>query len=209
MNTDQNNGLSNALSELLETTPENAERIWEEFFPRLIRFAKKKLTDMPTRTFDEEDIALSAMKSFFRGQEAGRFDELTSKDEMWRLLATITARKVIMQRRRMLTEKRGGGEVRGESVFMQVGQSADSTFAGLASFSDENLLPETTEEFLKSCEHLLAKLTDEKLRQTAILRLEGYSNQDISDQMKCSVVRTKQRLQRIRQIWNCEFGAVL
>jgi DNA-directed RNA polymerase specialized sigma24 family protein len=63
------------------------------------------------------------------------------------------------------------------------------------------LLPDTTEEILKNCEHLLEKLDEEKLRRTAIMRLEGYSNQEISEELGCSVARTKQRLQRIRELW--------
>lgn len=193
--------LSTSLGELLEKAPQEAERIWAEFFPRMLRLAKSKLSGMQLRTFDEEDIALSAMHSFFRGKNDGRFERLDSRDEMWRLLATITVRKVTAQRRRLLADKRGGGATRGESIFFNPGQADSSMIAGLGNFSDERLLPETTDELLKNCEDLLAKLDDEKLRQTAVMRLEGYSNQEISDELGCSVARTKQRLQRIRELW--------
>ena len=188
----------------MERAPEEAEQIWAEFFPRMLRLAKAKLGGMQLRTFDEEDVALSAMNSFFRGKNEGRFERLDSRDEMWRLLATITARKVTAQRRRALSDKRGGGATRGESIFFNPSGTDLSMIAGLGNFSDERLLPETTDEILKNCEHLLVKLDDEKLRRTAIMRLEGYSNQEISDELGCSVARTKQRLQRIRELWSAD-----
>lgn len=193
--------LSSSLGELLDKAPQEAEAIWAEFFPRMLKLAKTKLGGMQLRTFDEEDVALSAMNSFFRGKNDGRFDRLDSRDEMWRLLATITVRKVTAQRRKAMADKRGAGATRGESIFFNPANADSSMIAGLGNFSDDRLLPDTTEEILKNCEHLLEKLDDEKLRRTAIMRLEGYSNQEISEELGCSVARTKQRLQRIRELW--------
>ncbi len=168
--------LASSLGELLETTPATAEEIWAEFFPRLIRLARKKLADLPLRDFDEEDVAASGLKSFFNGRQENRFERLNSKDEMWRLLATITARKVTARRRRMMTEKRGGGDVRGESVFLVPGQDGGSVMPGIGGQADDNQMPETTEQILATCSGLLDRLGDDKLRATAIMRLEGYSN---------------------------------
>jgi len=192
--------LSSSLGELLDKAPQEAEAIWAEFFPRMLKLAKSKLGGMQLRTFDEEDVALSAMNSFFRGKNDGRFDRLDSRDEMWRLLATITVRKVTAQRRKAMADKRGAGATRGESIFFNPANADSSMIAGLGNFSDDRLLPDTTEEILKNCEHLLEKLDDEKLRRTATMRLEGYSNQEISEELGCSVARTKQRLQRIREL---------
>ncbi len=132
----QSDDLSQSLGELLERAPEEAEQIWAEFFPRMLRLAKAKLGGMQLRTFDEEDVALSAMNSFFRGKNEGRFERLDSRDEMWRLLATITARKVTAQRRRALSDKRGGGATRGESIFFNPSGTDGSMIAGLGNLYD-------------------------------------------------------------------------
>lgn len=200
--------LTGSLCELLDVAPQTAEEVWTEFFPRLIGLARKRLADLPCRDFDAEDVAQSALKSFFRGQQEDRFGRLTSRDEMWRLLATITARKVTRQRRRMMADKRGGGDVRGESVFLRPGSGEDSTVPGLGGISGGHKMPETIEEILQTCGDLLEQLPDDKLRRTAIMRLEGYSNQEIADELNCSVARTKQRLQRIRELWGDEAGTV-
>jgi DNA-directed RNA polymerase specialized sigma24 family protein len=186
----------------MDIAPESAEAIWNEFFPRMIRLARKKLDGLACREFDEEDVAQSAMNSFFQGQAEGRFERLSSKDEMWRLLATITVRKAIRQRRRQIAEKRGAGSVRGESVFYRLDKDQAVNELGLAAMQDNNLMPETTDAILRTCDDLLQLLPDEKLRRTAVLRLEGFSNQEISDELQCSIARTKQRLQRIRELWS-------
>lgn len=194
--------LSISICQLNNVSELDAERIWNDFFPRLKRYAQKRIRNMATRVFDEEDVALSAINSFFRGHAAGRFDDLAGDDEMWRLLVTITARKVTAQRRKQLAAKRGGGEVRGESVFLAAGESELSD--GLAQIMDENRMPESASEVAETCKDLLAVLPNEKLRETALLRMEGYTNKEISDQLKCSVARTKQRVAQIKDLWRDE-----
>ena len=48
-----------------------ANALWKDCFPELVRFAREKLRGVPCRTADEEDIALSAMGSFYRAVELG------------------------------------------------------------------------------------------------------------------------------------------
>lgn len=177
---------------------ETAHKIWCEYFPKLVRLARNKLGTHPQRSADDEDIALSAMNSFFRGADAGRF-QLNDRNDLWKLLATITIRKVTAERRRFYAEKRGGGAVRGESVFHRAGADHE---AGLAeALVDENRLPELAEAVTLVCEELLEQLNDEDLQKTALLKMEGYTNQEISDQLGCTLSRTKQRLARIRDKW--------
>lgn len=171
--------------------------VWAEFFPKLASFARKKLGSTPRREVDEEDIALSAINSFFTGVRDGRYT-VRERGDLWRLLATITARKTTRQHRRFFAEKRGGGRVRGESVFLH---REDAPANGLDGFLDPNQMPEFKEQIVATCEDLLMQLNDEKLRTTALMRMEGFSNQEISSHLGCSVARTKQRLSKIRTLW--------
>ena len=38
--------------------------IWERYFDKLVKYARRKLDGTPRRHADEEDVALSAMHSF-------------------------------------------------------------------------------------------------------------------------------------------------
>ena len=88
-----------------------ARRLWERYFHALVRLARADLRAKPRGAVDEEDIALSAFDSFCRGAEQGRFPRLDDRDGLWRLLVTITARKVVDQVERQCRQKRGGGRV--------------------------------------------------------------------------------------------------
>src|SRR5205823_6030457 len=100
--------VSRWLHELQGGNQAAAQQLWERYFQRLVRFAKQKLPHRLRRHADEEDVALSAFKSFCRGLEAGRYPQLADRDDLWRLLVTITAHKAIHVARHAQRKKRGG-----------------------------------------------------------------------------------------------------
>src|SRR6266852_4950772 len=94
-----------------------AQALWERYFPRMVALARKRLhgARLPQ---DEEDVALSAFDSFCRGAQEGRFPNLADRDDLWRLLLVITARKALDQLERQGRLKRGRGQLRGESALL-------------------------------------------------------------------------------------------
>jgi len=175
-----------------------ARRIWERYFDRLVLLARKHLGAGDRRAADEEDVALSALDSFCRRAAAGRFPRLEDRHDLWRLLVTITARKAISQVREARRQKRGGGAVRGQSALAWGGRSA-------AGSMDQLLGNEPTPEFAallgEQCERLLAGLENDDLRRVALYKLEGYTNEEIAQQMQCALRTVKRRLARIREKW--------
>src|SRR5262245_46716238 len=91
------------------------EELWAHYFKRLVGLAHLKLGDTPKGMADEEDVAAAALNSFFTGAARGNFPKLHDRNGLWPLLAKITCRKSIDQRRYLLAEIRGGGRVHGES----------------------------------------------------------------------------------------------
>src|SRR5262249_9537959 len=67
-----------------------AQRLWEKYFQRLVALARTKLGNRPRRVADEEDVAVNAFDSFFRGAQMGRFPQLLDRDDLWQLLVMIT-----------------------------------------------------------------------------------------------------------------------
>ncbi len=189
----------------VQAAPGDAEVIWQDFFPKLLRVAKRRMGAISTRAVDEEDVALSAIKSYFRGLEAGRFEQIKTADELWNLLVTILGRKITAERRRQLAQKRSGRDARSNSV--PSGRNpAGEQFNDVTEVMDNNQLPESTEQVIRVCEDLLLQLPNDKLRQTAILRMEGYTHEEIAQQVGGSVARSKQRVRLIREIWSKLLG---
>src|SRR5438270_7684759 len=92
-----------------------AQAIWERYHGRLVALARDKLRAARRRAADEEDVVQNAFHSFFRGVAAGRFPQLDDRDNLWRLLVVITARKALDQLAHDHRKRRGGGTVQGES----------------------------------------------------------------------------------------------
>ena len=111
------------IEQLAEGNQQAAQRIWERYREQLLRVARRKLQADGRRMADEEDAALSAFASFCRAAAEGRFSKLSDRDDLWKLLVTITSRKAVAQMRYQYRLKRGGGAVRGESVFLERGDS--------------------------------------------------------------------------------------
>lgn len=174
-----------------------ASQLFEHCFPRLLRHARSKLPAHLLRVLDEEDVALSAFESFCRGAQRGTLGDIENRDELWRLLTCITARKGLSHVRHEMRQKRGGGKVRGESIFTKV----DGTRLGMEQVAGRDLSPETLAEFDDQCRHMLEALGDETLQTIALLRLEGYSVDEIASRLGCAKRSVERRLSLIRKTW--------
>jgi DNA-directed RNA polymerase specialized sigma24 family protein len=182
---------------LAEGDADAAQNIWNEYFGKLVRLARRKLEGIPSRDSDEEDVALSAMNSFYQGLAHHHFDHLHSRDDLWKLLVTITVRKATARRRSYFAKKRGGGQVRGESVFGHQEDVQD----GLAHVLGTEPTPELAASVAENCRVMLDQLQDETLRQVAIWTLEGYRTEEIADKLGCVRRTVERKLERIREIW--------
>jgi hypothetical protein len=67
--------------------------VWERYFDRLVRLARKRLRHAPSAMRDAEDVALSAINGFCRRAADGQFPRLDDRQDLWRILMTIAVRK--------------------------------------------------------------------------------------------------------------------
>jgi len=179
-----------------------AQALWERYFPELVRLARQKLHGARRGAADEEDVALSAMESFFGAARQGRFPNLADRHDLWRLLIQITARKVVDLKRHETRKRRGGGRVQGESALD--GAGSDSGQRGLAQVIGETPTPEFAAMMGEQCRRLLEQLADSELQAMALAKMEGYTNREIADQLDCSVRTVERRLDLIREKWKRE-----
>jgi DNA-directed RNA polymerase specialized sigma24 family protein len=176
------------------------QRLWDRYFQRLVRLAGARLPGHARRAFDEEDVALSAFHSFCDRAGRGQFPRLADRDDLWRLLVTITARKVIDSVRRQTRQKRGGGLVLGESALID----DDMLDEGMVRFLSREPTPEHAAQFADDYDRLLAKLEDPTLRTIALRKLEGHTSEEIATEFGTSTRTIDRKLYLIRMIWQEE-----
>jgi DNA-directed RNA polymerase specialized sigma24 family protein len=175
------------------------QRLWDRYFQRLVRLAGARLPSHCRRAFDEEDVAISAFQSFCDRAGRGQFPRLNDRDDLWRLLATITVRKALDTMRHQTRQKRGGGQVLGESALL-VGEEADGE--AVAEILGREPSPEAIAEFADDYTRFLARLEDPALRSVALRRLEGHSTPEIARALEVSTKTVERKLQLIRAIWS-------
>lgn len=178
------------------------QHLWDRYFDRLVRLARKRLESAPRRVADEEDAALSAFHSFCARVEEGRFPQLEDRTDLWRLLVVITSRKAVKQREAHRCRKRGGGRVRGESALLKRGAGEEE--AGIEAIADGQPTPEFAAQLKEQSRRLLDRLDDDSLRELALLKLEGFSNEEIATRLQCGLRTVERRLRGIRAIWSEE-----
>jgi DNA-directed RNA polymerase specialized sigma24 family protein len=176
--------------------------LWERYFHLLVVRARAALGTAPRRAVDEEDVALSAFDSFCRGAAQGRFPRLDDRDDLWRLLLVLTARKAIHQVRDERRARRGGGKVRTEADLL--GNAAADGEAALAQVMGAEPTPELAAQVAEACRRLLAQLGDEGLRAIAVWQMEGFTVKEIAAKLDVAPRTVARKLAQIRDMWSAE-----
>jgi RNA polymerase sigma-70 factor (ECF subfamily) len=82
-----------------------AAELFQRYASRLVALARSRLPARLTHRVDPEDVVQSVYRSFYAGARQDRYD-LQRGGDLWRLLVTITLRKVYYQVRRNAAGKR-------------------------------------------------------------------------------------------------------
>ncbi len=186
--------VSRWLGPLQESDPAAAQQLWERYFHRLVELARTKLRAAPRREV-AEDVALSAFDSFCRGAGDGRFPDLADRDGLWRLLVVITARKAARHSRDARRQKRGGAAVEplgGEGVL------------SLEQLISREPSPEFAAQAAEECRRLFDLLGDNELEAIARLKMEGYTVEQIAQQLGYAPRTIKRKMRLIRTLWEQE-----
>ncbi len=178
---------------------EAAAHIWQRFYSNLIARVKKRIESSPVRDADADDVVQEAFHSFFRRAQDGQFPDLNDRHDLWKLLITLAERKALNQIRNARAQKRGGGELRGESIFCHAGQLDEGV--GLDRIAGADITPEDAALVAESFGQLIEMLDPEQ-RLIAIYKFEGRTNAEIARLLDCAVATIERRLQLIRRKWS-------
>lgn len=189
------------IDQLKAGDPDAAQPLWDRYFQRLVGLARVKLSPKlrAGAGSDEEDAALSAFQSFCQGAAQGRFPRLDDRHDLWRLLVTITVRKAADQIERSRTLKRGGGRLLDEAAMD--GPDPKHPGAGLDQLPGPDPTPEFAAMVAEQYQRLLDLLGDKTLRSIAVCKLEGYTNHEIAQTLRCSERTVAYKLELIRLRW--------
>jgi hypothetical protein len=174
-----------------------AQQIWQRHLPRLLDLACRRLDQRLKRRVDEQDVLQSVFASFCLRQKRGDFT-LDSRDELLRLLVTMTLNKT------RSAAARHGSQRRDYHRETPAGRADDSLSPdeALAQMEDTAPTPEEVVVLTEQLERRMASLP-EPLRQIALWKLEGYTNEEIAapERLRCTVRTVERKVRLIREFW--------
>jgi DNA-directed RNA polymerase specialized sigma24 family protein len=191
------------IQQLKDGERDAVEKLWKDYFPRLVRQTQRWLRRTPTQAVDADDVALSAFDSFCRRAEQGRFPKLFDRGDLWQLLVVIAFRKACDQVKHEARRQPPNGRVLHASTLSAVvGEDSGAIFTRLIGREpDPEFAAQTAEEYRR----LLEMLPTQELRDVAVWKLEGYTNVEVAAKMKdgkgCAESTVERKLARIRKIW--------
>lgn len=165
-------------------------QLWTHYFGRIVRLARSRMFTLQGAVYDEEDAAVSAMRSVFRGLQGERFPELHGRHNLWRIVVVITKRKLRAQWRRENAVRRSPGSAEPGADELSIEEV----------ISDEPT-PDFVAEMMDETERLLERLGDDKLRRIMVMRMDGLTNDEISARLGCTTRTVERKMERIRVIW--------
>ena len=158
--------------------------LWDRYFDKMVTMARKRLRGLPARASDEEDVALSAFKSFCRAVEGGRCQEALAPDGLWTLMMALTARKAVDLWRHETRLKRRAPAGGPDELPDVIGHEPE---------------PELVARMAEECDVLLRRLGDPILRAVALRKMEGYTNAEIAAELKVTPRTVERKVSLIRQ----------
>ena len=178
------------------------QEIWERYRRLLVSLADRWLGSDARKTADEDDIAQSAFIQCWKQVKAEKYPQLQNRDDLEKILRDLVRKRVSDQRREQRAQKRGSGDVRGESAVLSPYDPSGAP--GMGGVAETNVLsPDEQAEFHSTFGRLFASLTDAE-REIAFARLEDFTvtDKELATRFDCSVSLIRLRLKTIRKKWN-------
>jgi RNA polymerase sigma-70 factor (ECF subfamily) len=163
--------------------------IFQRFVGKLIHLARGQFDAALRRKVDPEDVVQSAYKSFFLRYGAGKL-EVENWGNLWGLLTMITLRKCLDQ---VEYHQAGCRDVKREAA-----AQADPAAAPWWQAVAREPTPQEAAILVETVEQLLRGL-DEKERPILELSLQGYTGQEISEQLGYADRSVRRFRERVRK----------
>jgi DNA-directed RNA polymerase specialized sigma24 family protein len=179
--------------------PAAAQGLWNAYYSKLVRVATSAIRSKRHAggISDGDDAAQSAFKSFCLGAMKGRYPDIRDRDSLWGLLLTITVRKVVDHRRYEHRARRGGGRI----LATHGSDDSESMTESMHSILSREPSPDFAAMVAEQHERLIGRLDDPLLRRIALMKMEGFTNEEIG--LDVGLVRRTviRKLQLVRRTW--------
>jgi RNA polymerase sigma-70 factor (ECF subfamily) len=164
-----------------------AQQLFDTYVERLVALARRRISQRLAGRVDPEDIVQSVFRTFFHRAKEGQF-RFEEQDDLCKLLMRITVHKTL---RKVAFHKAAKRDLRQE-----MGQGSEPQ-EQLQKLLDREPTPEEAVTFLDHLEHFLGRLGAQE-RQIVEMRLQGCSNDEISEKLGIYDRKIRRVIERVR-----------
>lgn len=178
----------------------SSNELIQRYWDRVLKAASARLRDAGIRVVDGEDVAVSVFASLCRRAEENKFSDsdLEDREDLWSLLSRLIRNKSVDALRKERAKKRGGGTVRGESVFVNLNDDQGIGFGGV---EEAVTSPAEQAALAEQQARLMEALNSDVVREVVMLRLEGYETSEIASRVGLSDRSVRRKIALAREAW--------
>ena len=187
--------VSGWIAKMRQGDPTAIGQLVARYFQKIAQFAESKLRRGIRVTDDGEDIAISVLHTITRNSAKGRFPDLQDRDDLWFLMIVIAQHAVIDKKRTELRRERQAAPVHTMTDLMELYNVDLEDFLGNDNSASKLL------EIIDCWDELLKKLPDDRNREVAKLKMQGYSNREIADILGMVPRTVDRKIRLIAQRW--------
>jgi RNA polymerase sigma factor (sigma-70 family) len=190
MSAESANSFDDAMARLKAGDQQAARQVFERYVQRLIALASARLGGKFRRKVDPEEVVQSVFNSFFHRHRDDQY-ELTSWDGLWGLLAAITIHKCGHKIEHFQAARRDLAKEASSPLVTDESRSDWEAIAGEPTAEQVAILDETIVSLLREL--------DERSGQIFLLVLQGWSTEEIGNEVRCSERTARRVLNRVRR----------
>lgn len=169
----------------------SAQKLWDSVSPRIQVLARRLIQRFGSdAAFDEDDVTVSVFTSLYSGLNTQQFPNLQDSEGLWKLLTLMTVRKVNDHTKLRRAIKRNGLTESESLAASKIDRCADGQ-------------PEPSVEVMMAdqCRAMLSQLNDPVLEKIVLLKLDGYTNEEIAERLQYSRRTIQRMLNLVRDVW--------
>ena len=170
-----------------------ARELFDRYSDNLMALARRRISQRLAGRLDPEDVVQSVFRTFFQHAKEGDFT-INDQNDLGKLLVRITVHKTLRKVAYHKAAKRNPS--------LEMGQTKETQQAW-EELLDNEPTPDEAVMFLDQFEDFLGQLRPVE-RQILELRLQGYSNDDISARLNIYDRKIRRALERIREVAEAE-----
>lgn len=188
--------VSGWIAKMRQGDPAAIGQLVARYFQKIAQFAEGKLRRGIRVIDDGEDIAISVLHTITRNSAKGKFPDLQDRDDLWFLMIVIAQHAVIDKKRTELRRERNAAPVHTMTDLLELYNVDLEEFLGNDNSSAKLL------EIIDCWDELLKKLPDDRNREVAKLKMQGYSNREIADVLGMVPRTVDRKIRLIAQRWH-------